>query len=199
MANDLFLLWLAALLLMGSPGPATLSLAAIGTAFGFRCGLPYLCGIVVGTACVLLFIATGVTAVILTQPILTRALTFIGSAYILFLAVRIATAPVGATAIEAMNAPTMLSGLVLALANPKAYAAIGAVYAGHSLIRDDLLQDTLAKICALAIVVVIVNTAWLAFGSIFSTMLNQPRLGRLANLVFAVMLVASVGAALLSK
>ena len=44
MANDLILLWLAAFPLMGSPGPATMSLAAIGAAFGWRRGLCYLSG-----------------------------------------------------------------------------------------------------------------------------------------------------------
>ena len=68
MANALILLWLAAFPLMGSPGPATLSLAGIGTAFGFRRGVPYLLGIVAGTTVVLMMIATGVTALILADP-----------------------------------------------------------------------------------------------------------------------------------
>ena len=45
MTSDLALLWLAAFPLMGSPGPATLSLAAMGAAYGGRRSLSYLAGI----------------------------------------------------------------------------------------------------------------------------------------------------------
>ncbi|HEX9447859.1 MAG TPA: hypothetical protein VF920_07755, partial [Dongiaceae bacterium] len=61
-------LLLAALVVMGSPGPATLSVTAIGAAFGFRRALPYLCGIVLGTDLVLLAVALGLTSVLLAQP-----------------------------------------------------------------------------------------------------------------------------------
>ncbi len=196
MANDLFFLWLAAFPLMGSPGPATLSLAGVGTAYGFRQGMPYLAGIIIGTTGVLLLIATGVTALVLAQPLLVRALTVIAAVYILYLAWKIAGAPVGAQQIEAQTAPSLIPSLVLALANPKAFAAIGAVYAGQRLIKESLFSDTLAKVAALVLVIVVVNAAWLAFGAVFSNLLSHPRLGRIANVTFAVMLVASVGVAL---
>ena len=198
MADNLALLWLAAFPLMGSPGPATMSLAGIGTAFGFRQGGPYLFGIIVGTIGVLLLIATGATALILAQPLLVKALTVVAAIYILYLAWKIATAPVGTGSVLAESAPAAFSGLMLALANPKAFAAIGAVYAGHTLFKDDLFADTVAKIVALAFVIVVVNAAWLAFGAMFSRVLNHPRYGRIANITFATMLVASVGFTLFS-
>ena len=93
MASNLFFLWLAAIPLMGSPGPATMSLAAMGAAFGGRRSLQYLIGIIFGTIGVLVLIATGVTAIILAQPVLVSAITVVAVAYILYLAYRIATAP----------------------------------------------------------------------------------------------------------
>lgn len=199
MANDLVLLWLAAFPLMGSPGPATLSLAGIGVAYGFRRGLAYLTGIILGTTAVLVLIATGVTTIILTQPALTGALVVIATLYILYLAWKIATAPVGRSQMDTGNAPTLWPGAVLALANPKAFAAIGAVYVGQSPIENNLVNDTLAKMAALIFVIVTVNTAWLAFGSLFSNLLNHPRLGRIANISFAMMLVVSIGVALFGR
>lgn len=58
--------------------------------------------------------------------------------------------------------------------------------------------DAGAKILSLFLTIVLVNTAWLAFGSVFSRDLNQPKVGRATNFVFAGMLVASVLLALLS-
>ena len=59
---------LAGFALAGSPGPATLSLAATGAAFGARRGLGYMAGIVIGMIMVICIIATGVTGVMLALP-----------------------------------------------------------------------------------------------------------------------------------
>ena len=197
MGNDLLLLWLAAFPLMGSPGPATMSLAGIGVAFGVRRGVSYLGGILLGTFAVLVMIATGVTGLILAEPALVRVLTVLAAAYILYLAWKIATAPVLSATDTTAAAPAFSSGLVLAIANPKAFAAIGAVYSGNTLVEGALLLDALAKIAALSLVIVTVNSAWLAFGSYLSAILSDPRSGRIANVIFACLLILSVAVALL--
>lgn len=173
-----------------------MSLAGLGTAFGFRPSLSYLFGIIAGTTVVLLMIATGVTALVLAQPILLTALTIVAGIYILYLAWKIATAPVGPLAPHAAHTPAFVPGFSLAIANPKAFAAIGAVYTSHSLVADNLTTDTVYKLAALTLVIVIVNTAWLAFGATFSRFLTNPAIRRSANVLFAVMLLMSVGFAL---
>ncbi len=175
-----------------------MSLAGLGTAFGFRPSLSYLVGIITGTTIVLLMIATGVTALVLAQPILLTALTILAGIYILYLAWKIASAPVGPLAPRSEHAPAFVPGFSLAIANPKAFAAIGAVYAGHTLAADNLTADAVYKLAALVLVIVIVNTAWLAFGATFSRILKNPVAGRAANILFATMLVASVGLALIA-
>lgn len=196
--EGLILLWLAAFPLMGSPGPATLSIAGVGTAYGFRAGVPYLFGIIGGTTVVLLLIATGVTALILASPILVTGLTILAAIYIVYLAVRIATAPIGVQATGTDTVPRFWPGLVLAAANPKAFAAIGAVFASQTLIQQSATQDAAAKVIALVFVIVCVNTIWLALGAVLSRSLSHPKLGRIANIIFALMLIASVVVAMIS-
>jgi threonine/homoserine/homoserine lactone efflux protein len=174
-----------------------MSLAGLGTAFGFRLSLGYLVGIIAGTTVVLLMVASGVTALVLAQPILLSALTILAGVYILYLAWKIATAPVGPLAQHSKHAPAFVPGFTLAIANPKAFAAIGAVYAGHTLVADDLVVNTVYKLVALTLVIIIVNTAWLTFGATFARILKNPVAGRAANILFATMLVVSVGFALL--
>lgn len=198
MTSKLILMWLAAFPLMGSPGPATISLAGIGTGFGFRNGMQYLFGIVLGTVGVLILIATGVTALVLAIPALVTALTTLALVYILYLAWKIATAPVLVSKSTASEAPSLTSGFILAIANPKAFAAIGAVYSSYTLINDDLIADNILKISALTVVIVVVNTAWLLFGSSFSKMLSNQKHGRFANVAFALMLLVSVAFALIN-
>src|SRR3954454_2848949 len=84
---------LAGLALAGSPGPATLSLAAAGAAFGARSGLAYMTGIVIGMVGVMAIIATGVTGVLLALPGATPVVAAMAAAYFVYLAFRIATAP----------------------------------------------------------------------------------------------------------
>ena len=66
---------------MGSPGPATISLMAAGSAYGVRRSLSYLIGIIVGTTIVLLAVATGITAALLAVPAIGAILIWIVHVY----------------------------------------------------------------------------------------------------------------------
>ena len=63
-------LLVTSLAIMGSPGPATISLTAAGSAYGVRRSLAYLVGIVAGTTIVLVAVAAGITAALLAVPAL---------------------------------------------------------------------------------------------------------------------------------
>ena len=181
---------------MGSPGPATISLAAVGSAYGFRAGLPYLAGIILGTTGVLILVASGLVTLMIAIPEAVGLLSFLGMGYILYLAWKIATAPVGMQKSGSTTSPSLLPGLFLALSNPKAFAAIGAVYASHTVIQGDLRLDTLFKVTLLTGVIVIVNSCWLMFGAIFASAFSHPSLGRVINVSMAALLVVTVVLAL---
>jgi len=195
--DKLLILWLAAFPLMGSPGPATMSLAGIGAAYGARAGWGYLGGIWVGTTSVLLMIATGVTGLVVAVPGAAQIISLIAAAYILYLAWRIATAPPISDPAASARAPSIAGGFALAIANPKAFAAIGAVYTGATIVETDLVLDAAAKVAALVAVILIVNTAWLYFGSMISRFLRDPRMSRVANVTFALLLLGAVALALI--
>lgn len=197
MAENLILLLLAALPLMGSPGPATLSLAAVGSAFGVRAGLPFMFGVASGTLVVICIVATGVTGIVLALPGAVPVLVTLGGAYILWLAWKIATAPPAAERGTGEQAPALLGGVLLALANPKAYATFAAVFSGQVVVPGDPLVDAAVKIATLMIAIVILDIVWLALGSALAKVMAEPRLGRAVNIGFAILLVLSVAAALL--
>jgi len=196
MVENLAVLLLSALVLMGSPGPATLSLAALGSAFGVRASLRYLGGIISGTATVLAVVASGITGVLFAVPGALPVVTVAAAAYILYLAWKIATAPPVRQG-DVGHAPSFPGGYLLAIANPKAYAAIGAVYSGTVVIEGSVGLDAAVKLVALSLTIAVVNSSWLVFGSLFSAVLSSPRLSRTINICFAVLLVASVLASLL--
>ena len=142
-------------------------------------------------------IAAGVGTLALAVPGLAPVIVVLAGCYILYLAYRIATAPVLGEASRDRPAPSLTGGFLLAIANPKAFAAIGAVYAGIAVVPGNALADAAAKIAALFGVIVVVNSAWLMAGASFATLLRRPRVGRIANIAFAVLLVLSVAVAAL--
>lgn len=176
---------------MGSPGPATMSLAATGAAFGVRCGILYLAGVNLGTTAVLAVVATGVTGIVFTVPGATPAIIGAAFAYILYLAYQIATAPPPQEVSAADVQPSLLGGLFLGVANPKAYAAIGAVYASAVLVADRPLLDGMLKFALLTGVIVLVNGFWLVVGATLSGVLRRPRTARIVNVSFALLLIGS--------
>ncbi|TPM31652.1 LysE family transporter [Mesorhizobium sp. B2-3-5] len=193
--RQLIALVLAATVVMGSPGPATISVTAAGAAFGLRHSLRYTCGIVLGTIAVLLVVATGVTAALASMPGLALLLAAASAAYILYLAFRIATAPPLAARAAEVSRPTWLAGFLLAVANPKAFVAIAAVFAGASSSEGDAGLGLWTRLGVLALMIVAIHALWLVAGAAFSGILRRPAASRIINLVFAATLVLTTALA----
>lgn len=187
---------LAGVALTGSPGPATLSLTATGAAFGIRSGLGYGAGITFGMLAVMALTASGVVAVILALPGLAPVVTVLAALYFLYLAFRIATAPPLAEADGDTAAPSFSAGFALSLVNPKGYAAMAALFSGFALLPQQPAVDAILKIGLLLLVIAAVNIAWLLAGSGLTRLFRDPRSNRIVNLVFAVLLLASLAAAI---
>lgn len=77
----------------GTPGPANVLLAATGAQVGVLRGVPCLLGVAIGTGALLFAVALGLGAVFLGRPEFLRTLNWVGGAFLLWLAYRIATAP----------------------------------------------------------------------------------------------------------
>jgi threonine/homoserine/homoserine lactone efflux protein len=194
--QQLLALVLASAVVMGSPGPATISVTAVGAAFGLRDSLRYASGVVLGTVAVLLVVATGITAMLASVPKLTPLLAVASAAYILYLAFKIATAPPLAARSSGTVLPTFLGGFLLAVANPKAYVAIAAVFAGTPSSAGDL--DAGLKLAVLASMIVAIHVLWLLAGAAFARFLCKPLASRIINLTFAATLVLTTALAVVS-
>ena len=198
---ELGTLLVAATAIMGSPGPATVSLTATGAAHGARRSLPYLAGIVAGTTLVLLAVAAGITTALLAVPALRTVLVVVSAVYIVRLAYLVATAPplggpsAGAGAGDGRTtAPSARGGLLLGVANPKAWVAIAAVYASVELSASATV-DGLVKVTVLTAMIVVINAAWLLAGASLAPVLRRPRASRAFNVAMAAALLVATGLA----
>ncbi|HZD70392.1 MAG TPA: LysE family transporter [Actinomycetes bacterium] len=185
-----------ALAIMGSPGPATISLTAAVSAYGVRRSLGYLIGIVLGTAIVLVAVATGITATLLAVPALRAVLIGISAAYILWLAYHVATAPPPGAQTVTAAVPSLVGGTLLGVANPKAWIAIAAVFASSHL-ADNATTDAAAKIAVLTVMIVLIMAAWLIAGASLAFMLRDPDRARIINAALAAVLVGATALAVL--
>jgi threonine/homoserine/homoserine lactone efflux protein len=182
---------LASLVVMGSPGPSTMSVTAVGAAFGFRRSLAYATGLILGTTAVLVAVAAGVVAMLLSLPRLAPVLVAASAAYIVYLAYKIATAPPLSQQDKAASAPSLAGGFLLGVANPKAYLAIAAVFAGTTLAVEPRLIEALLKIAVLTIMIVVIHLFWLTAGVSLSRLLHNPVSSRIVNLLFAAILIVT--------
>jgi threonine/homoserine/homoserine lactone efflux protein len=188
-------LLLTSLAIMGSPGPATISLVAASSAYGVLRSLRYLVGIIVGTTIVLLAVAAGITAALLAVPGTGAILIAISVIYILWLAYHIATAAPLSQSL-ASKPPSLPGGALLGVANPKAWVAIAAVFASARLAAA-ATTDAAAKIAVLIVMIIVINATWLVAGKSLAPLLRDPRRARMVNLSLAVTLIAATALAVL--
>lgn len=183
---------LAGFALVGSPGPATLSLAATGAAFGVRRGLGYMAGIIAGMVIVIGVTASGVTGILSALPGVTPVLTALAAGYIGYLAYRIATAPALAEQGAQVRQPSFTAGILLSLVNPKGYVAMAALFSGFVLVHDSVGLDVALKVAILVTMMTLVDTAWLFAGATLTRYFRDPGINRIINVAFAVLLIVSV-------
>jgi threonine/homoserine/homoserine lactone efflux protein len=190
-ASSALSLVITGLAVMGSPGPSTLSLVAVAAAYGVRPAVAYCVGLVVGTTVVLLAVATGVTAVLLALPVLRWILLGVAVAYVLWLAVRLASSSTLGGHGGGDRTPSILGGVLLGALNPKAWVAIGAVFLSARLAGAPVVDAT-AKVVVLTVLILVIHVGWLAAGRMLEPVLRSPRRARAVNITLATLLVLAM-------
>jgi threonine/homoserine/homoserine lactone efflux protein len=130
-------------------------------------------------------------------PGATPVVITLATAYFVYLAFRIATAPPLDEKAPQGHQPSFAGGMFLSLVNPKGYAAMAALFSGFVLIRERLDLDVVAKVVVLTAIIAAVNIAWLVAGAALTGFFRDPSLNRAINVTFAGLLLASVAFTLL--
>ena len=94
------------------------------------------------------------------------------------------------------DSPTFLGGLLIGVANPKAWVAIAAVFASTRL-ADGAAIDAIAKVAVLSAMIVLICSTWLLVGVFLAQVLRDPRRSRIVNVALAIALVLSTALAIL--
>ncbi|WP_409419225.1 LysE family translocator [Marinomonas sp. RS-M-Aa-14] len=171
-----------------TPGPNNIMLLASGAQFGFRRTLPHMLGIVLGVATLLLSTLLGLGALFTLYPPLYSVLKWVGCAYLLWLAWKIANAPVGNLETKkASSAPmSWWQALLFQYVNPKAWMmAIGCV-STFSIAGDLYAQSGLWMIVLFAVVGFPSIAMWAWAGVSIRRWLTDQKRQRLFNLCMGI-------------
>jgi threonine/homoserine/homoserine lactone efflux protein len=175
-----------------TPGPNNMMLLASGANFGVRATGPHMLGISLGFPVMVLAVGLGLGAVFIQQPVLHEILRWAGSAYLLWLAWKIATSAGMGEAKNSGKPFTFLQAAGFQWVNPKAWIMAVSAFSVYSTPGVAALPQALlfgAVFCAVAFPSCGI---WTAFGSVIGRLLKSTRALRIFNGAMAALLAASV-------
>jgi threonine/homoserine/homoserine lactone efflux protein len=181
-----------------TPGPGVLSVAGVGSAFGFGPGARYIAGLFVGTNLVAIAVVSGMATVILANENIRAGLLIASVLYLLYLAYRIAFAGTRIAFKEAPSAPGFLAGVTLQLVNPKAYAVNTTLLTGFAFLPSSLVAETLLKFLIMNLIWIPIHFGWLYVGMTIHRLNLAPHVQRRVNIAMAISMLIVVGLALLA-
>lgn len=175
-----------------TPGATTTLATASGAHFGFRRSLPFMIGVAIGLAAMAVAAAAGLAGLLLAAPSLELAMKLAGSAYLLWLAIRIGRSGpphLGGT----IARPTSFVGaLWIQLQNPKGWAmTLGAAASFAGLARG---ATELAALLGMVfgVFALLSLMLWCVAGQLLARLLRSDRQWRLLNLALALALAGSI-------
>ncbi len=176
-----------------TPGPNVVMLAASGANYGFRSTLPHISGISLGFPVMVIAIGLGLKAVFVAIPALQLILKFLGGAYLLYLAWRIANA--GRPRADGAGGRPMnfLEAAAFQWVNPKAWMMAIAAVSTYTPGRDNLAETLI--VAAIFALLAWPSCAFWAGVGVAVRLFASDRAMRIFNLTMAGLLVASLALA----
>lgn len=180
-----------------TPGGATTLATASGARFGFARSIPLMLGIALGLALLAAVAALGLGGLLVAMPALQTAVKALGSAYLLWLAWRIArsgppnSAP-GANGGGPARPVTLVNGFLLLWLNPKSWAMTVGAAASFALLAPSPNRLALLLSAAFGVAACASLALWCALGVLLARVLSTPRHWRILNLAMGVLLAASI-------
>lgn len=174
-----------------TPGPNVLMVAAAAANHGERATVPHMLGITFGFAAMLLIVGLGLAAPFAAAPSVHMLLKWVGAAWLLVLAWKIARA--GAPGEGPPRPPLGIVGAALfQWVNPKAWMIALAAIPAFTTPEGDTLTETLRISAAFALVCFPCTLVWAGLGAGASRALRQPGALAAFNVTMAVLMVASL-------
>ncbi|MEM5447886.1 MULTISPECIES: LysE family translocator [Paraburkholderia] len=175
-----------------TPGGATTLATASGARFGFARSIPLMLGIAIGLAVLAAVAGLGLGGLLLALPSLQTAVKAVGSAYLLWLAWRIARSGPPNAGNGPAHPITLVNGFLLLWLNPKSWAMTIGAAASFALLASSPNRLALLLSAAFGVAACVSLALWCALGVLLARLFRTPRHWRILNLAMGVLLAASV-------
>jgi threonine/homoserine/homoserine lactone efflux protein len=175
-----------------TPGPNNIMVAASGANYGFVRTLPHMFGIAFGFTFMIFAVGVGLGQVFKVYPQVHTGLKWAGTAYLLYLAWRIATAgrPRG---VDAYSKPlTFLQAALFQWVNPKAWMMGVSALTAFTTASGNYLAETLVVAGTFLAVSFPSISVWCLFGVGIGRFLKSDKALRVFNWTMAGLIVASI-------
>ena len=197
-ADQLLALTVFAAVSSGTPGPNNLMLMTSGVNFGMKRSFPHLMGITLGFCFMIFCVGMGLQTMFIVIPQLETVLRYVGTAYLLWLAWKIANSgPVSEGKGEGksgVNPMGFWAAAAFQWVNPKAwFMAISAITTYASSAGD---ASKLSQVLVIVLIFGAVNfplvACWGLFGSAMRRFLQDAKNLKVFNVTMAFLLIASL-------
>ncbi len=174
-----------------TPGPNVIMVAASAANHGVRATMPHMAGITLGFPAMIILVGLGLAGPFAMSPTLHMVLKWIGSAWLLWLAWKIARS--GAPGEGQAKPPLGFFGAAaFQWVNPKAWMLALAAIPAFSTPGGDVLAETLLIAGVFLIVSPPALAVWAVLGRGAAYLLDSPARLRGFNVVMALLLVGSI-------
>jgi threonine/homoserine/homoserine lactone efflux protein len=192
MNSALFLSYLLFCLVMTStPGPNNALVMLSGARFGLKKTFPLILGIACGVALQLIAIGLGLNQIFQWFPILQLLFSLIGTAYILWLAWKIATSGPLQMRLEEKPSLGFVQGAMFQWVNPKAWIMSISTIATYFAVNHQFSAILYAALILLLISIPCVGI-WAVAGKLLRRLLMQPKFALIFNVTMALALLLAV-------
>jgi threonine/homoserine/homoserine lactone efflux protein len=190
-----FLLWplvLFSAAMSFTPGPNVIMVTSTAASFGYRRSIPHILGIAFGFGVMIVVLGAGLAGAMLAEPRIHTVLKYVGAAYLLYLAWRIARSR-GSTASSARERPIgFVEALVFQWVNPKGWVSAMGALAAYTTETGNPVVETALILLILDGAVFLSVALWAAFGVAVGRFLGNPAARRAFNWAMAGLLVLSL-------
>lgn len=203
MLESILLLAGMSILLIGSPGPAAMALAATGAQHSWKQGLPLVAGLICGVQMTGLLTSAGILALLNQWPEARLMMQGIGGAFVLLMAFRMLAGGgnrIGDQQGNLVGQATFgfRSGILMNILNPKAYAVFMLLISNYLPPMSSQWQSVILLGAVALLASVLVTSGWLMLGLWLGRVINSPVGQQRLRTLFAGLMVIFVLPMLLS-
>ena len=175
-----------------TPGPNNVMLTASGSAFGFRRSIPHMLGITIGFPVMVFAVGLGLGQIFIQYSQVHLALKYIGAAYLLYLAWRIAQAGQPDGGNPDGRPVTFLEAAAFQWVNPKAWMMAVSSIPAFTTVGGNYYAELAMITFIWGVICIPACVTWCLFGVAIRQLIRTPETARIVNYGLAALVALSI-------